>query len=265
MSFQITGNTNGLRVTGLSIPVSNWSSGMYLGLWMKAGSGYVRGLSLEGNDDGARPLARIGAYPSTRASWAFMSRAGGAQYNAYHFAADYPDGYPGGTPSANGSDWFLNWLKWVPTLNGGSGNLRTGWGDIAGSLCGDGDLDDWHTAGGGTADITTISVGCQYSYLDGTTDEFSTIDFRCAMPIIAYRLPTSGEQTSLVGGTHPLDIFTGGSLYDYWPVDSKTSGINSLVFSDVGSAVSINTNDNPTISAPTGGGGGSGTLIFLMG
>jgi hypothetical protein len=242
MSFPVT-TTTGLRVTGLSIARSAFTSGMFLAFYCKSASGRVRGINLYDSTatdgDGSTPSMAMGSYPATRSPYMRSKRAGGSTFEAYHTASDYPD-----------AAWTLIWGKW----DSSTGDKTVGFDDMAGSTSSG--PADWETSS--AAPVTAIGVGLWRS-LDNTGDEFGDISAKIALPFIVKRLPTSGELTDLVsgggggGGKHPLAVF-GEDLLDYWPVDSKTSAINGWVLSDVGGTITIDTGDNPTVDDPPAGG-----------
>lgn len=231
MSFPITDHV-GLRVTGLNIARSAFTAGAFIGMYFRSTSGYIRGVQMYSDEDGARPLMGLALY-ADRTPWMNASRAGGSNNSA--FESD---------PLVPSDTWTLVWGKW----DSSTGDLTAGSGDAAGAT--DVGPDDWETAG--SENIKAIGVGI-WRAAAGDADEYSTASAKIALPFIAKRHPTSGELTELTTGQgHPLAVF-GADLLDYWPPDSKTSAVNGWVLSDVSdnsSTVTIDTGDNPTVDDP---------------
>jgi hypothetical protein len=256
MSFPVT-TTTGLRATGLnggsgySASTLFGTNGLFIGIWIKGASDYYRGIQLYSDADVVAPYVAVGAYPATRSPW--CSIRSGTQSDAIHTASDYADG----SGSGNNLGWVLLWGKW----DASTGDVTSGFGNMSGTtVSGDTDWDSW-----GSNLIKKIGVGVWRNMSDA--DEFSaSTSYKLAMPFIVKRSNvTSGggsELADLVAGVHPVDVF-GSDLWDYWSKNSKTSVLNSIVLSDVGGTVTVDSSDNPPVSDPTGGGGGGGGCIVI--
>jgi hypothetical protein len=232
MSFEITDST-GLRSDELSIEDSVFSAGCGLGVYVKCGSIYVRGLNLYSDADGSAPYARLGVSGSPDHATVAVFRSGTGDA-------------VGGTTQFD-DNWTLIWGNW----DASDGDMSTGFGNEAPSTAG-GPV-DWLTWS--TNVLKRIAVGLQRSQ-DGVSDEFGTGNHLLAIPFIVKRPITQGagsDLEELLTGVHPADVFA-SDMYDYWGKNSKTSAINGIVLSDVGGAVAINTLDNPTVDEPLGGG-----------
>jgi hypothetical protein len=222
MSFSFSG-TNGLRVTGLTLSDLATPAEITVGCWVKtsgqSGSHWL-GEVREGDTGDARATLRLDTTMTPSLNVSDVNATGAA------FAAS--------TVSDN------TWTHVYGYLDDAGNTVYAGHTSTNGT--GESRTNAWPADA-----LTCIKIGMYYEGGD-----FFIPAAKVALFYIASRKPSGAELTALAGGDHPQAVF-GADLVDYWPPDSKTSGINGWVLSDITSTVTIDTGDNPTVDDPPGG------------
>lgn len=223
--------------------------------------------------------------PSAGRALFFADTADGASQSAFTLCTTGSDGVgmrirSGGTEQISAADTDPGVYWW-------QGGQRNNWRAMGGWFDGAASTADAGAFWGTTA--KTANKDLTSGVFSGLADDFyvlrtenwlwtsasdtSTANIRVAHVAVwfGYKL-TGSDMTSLVAGTNPMDI--GGGPDFYWPLvteagDGLVDDVASVTLTPIGGSATATWHDadNPTVSAPSGGGASKTSIILqqLMG